>query len=574
MGSNSPAGDPSPDGKGILTLSRLCRLYGVQTGYRDMAGRLRRAHPDALLKVLAALGAPVRRMRDVPQAVRFRQGELSRRRGRFTKGQFSDDEVSPNEASPSSSRSWGIFLPLHALYSGRSRGVGDWTDLAELARWVGRQGGRWLGTLPLLPTYLDRPLDPSPYAPVSRLFWGEFWLDLARIPEWKRCPSARRAAPAGVEGHFVDYRGLMKRKRAALEAMGRLFFSGRGNRQSRFGAFLKQNPRVEDYAAFRARQEGTDSVGYHSYAQWAASEQMEELVRTAKRSGVRLVMDLPLGVHPAGYDAWAYRDLFAQGMTVGAPPDTFFTEGQDWGFAPLHPEAIRKEGYRYWADCLRHQMRAAGLLRIDHVMGLHRLFWIPAGLPASMGVYVRYPAEELYAVIGRESRRYRCEVVGEDLGTVPPEVRKGMGRHGLHRMFILQYELAPNPARPYRSPPVRSVAGLNTHDMAPFESFWRSSRRLGKGLAAFLYKEGWIRARRPSGRQALEGALQALAAGPARVLMISLEDLWSERCPQNVPGTVSRLNWRRRARYSLEQFSRMKRVLETVRKIDPLRNVC
>ena len=353
----------------------------------------------------------------------------------------------------------------------------------------------------------------------------------------------------------------MKKKRAALEAMSRLFFSSGGVRLQSFRRYLKQNRRLEEYAQFRADQEGIDSAGYHGYAQWLAQEQIEEAARAGRRAGVRLALDLPLGVHPAGYDAWAYRDLFARGITAGAPPDTFFTRGQDWGFAPLHPEAIRKEGYRYFADCLAHQMQVAGLLRIDHVMGLHRLFWIPAGMPPSRGVYVRYPAEELYRVVCRESRRHRCEVVGEDLGTVPPEVRKGMRRHRLHRMVVLQYEWKPNPARPFPTPSESSVAGLNTHDMDPFESFWRSNRAFRKIVGG-------------KGRPVLDRLLAWLAAGPARVLMVSLEDLWSERLPQNVPGTVSRLNWRRRARYSLEQFSRMKQVLATLREIDHLRRRC
>lgn len=536
-------------------LNRLAQSYGVETEYVDMAGRLQRAHPDALLKVLASLGAPIRRVRDVPQAVRFRQEELRRRQAAPALSGLRKAFVRPG---PASARSWGIFLPLHALYSRRSRGAGDFTDLAALARWIGKRGGRWVGTLPLLPTYLDRPFEPSPYAPVSRLFWGEFWLDLTRIPEWGRCPAARRLAPGKpAGGRWIDYRKLMGAKRAALESMSCLFFSRNGNRQRDFYRALEQNPRLEEYAGFRARQEGKDSRRTHEYVQWIAQEQMEELVQAARRAGVRLALDLPLGVHPSGYDAWAYRDLFAQRMSVGAPPDTLFTGGQNWGFAPLHPERIRQEGYRYFADCLRHQMRSAGLLRIDHVMGLHRLFWIPTGMPASMGVYVRYPAEDLYRVICRESNRYRCEVVGEDLGTVPPEVRSGMRRHGLHRMFVLQYEIQPDPARPFPNPFPGSVASLNTHDMVPFAEFFR---RISK--------------KRPAGREALNEALCVLAASRARILMVSLEDLWLERRPQNVPGTSrERPNWRRRARYSLEQFTRMKPVLETLREIKNLRGL-
>lgn len=518
-----------------MTLSALCRLYGVETEYRDMEGRLRRPAPDSILKVLQALGAQAGRLRDVPQAVRFRREQM---RGL------------PGRAFAKPGRSWGLFLPLHALYSGRSRGAGDLTDLGSLAQWAGRQGARWIGTLPLLPTFLDRPFDPSPYAPVSRLFWSEFWVDLTRVPEWKRSASARRSSPGSPRRRWVDYRGLMRAKRRALEAMSRTMLSGGGARLRHFRRFLHENPRVEEYARFRAAQEGKDSALYHAYAQWQAQEQMDTLVRTARESGVWLALDLPLGVHPSGYDAWKYRDLFAQGISVGAPPDPFFTRGQNWGFAPLHPERIRREKYRYFTECIRHQMRAAGLLRIDHVMGLRRLFWIPSGFPAAEGVYVRYPAEEMAEVLCRESRRHRCEVVGEDLGTVPPEVRSMMRRKGLRRMFVFQFEFHSGRKPSFPDPSPDSVAFLNTHDMAPFEKFRRS---LKKGPP-------------------VDEALAALAAGPAKILMVSLEDLWSERVPQNRPGMgPGRRNWSRRARFPLERFVRMPRVLETLREIDDLR---
>lgn len=519
-----------------------------------MTGRIQRAHPDALQKVLEALGAP-RRLVQLPPAA-ARTPARRRKKETFAALPF-------RKAWLSSRHSWGLFLPLHALYSARSRGAGDFSDLAAWVRWIGARGGRWAGTLPLLPTYLDCPFEPSPYRPISRLFWSEFWLDLTAVPEWDRCPTARRLAPGKPAGPYIDYRGLMKKKRAALEAMSRVFFQAGGSRRGSFTAFLRQNPRVKEYALFRARQEKSDSVRYHEYVQWLSQEQIEEATRVGRRAGVRLFLDLPLGVHPDGYDAWAYRNLFVPGMSVGAPPDPFFAKGQNWGFAPLHPrKMIQEEGQRYFSDCLAHPMRVAGLLRIDHVMSLHRLFWIPAGMPASMGVYVRYPAEDLYRVICRESQRHRCEVVGEDLGTVPPEVRSSMRRHRLRRMFVLPFELKADPARPFPAPPADSVASMNTHDLPPFEAFWRASKNLRKIWPG-------------SGRHLLDHWLSALAAGPAGILMISLEDLWSERRPQNVPGTSwGKPNWKRRARFPLERFTRMKGVLATLREIDHLRSVC
>lgn len=184
-------------------------------------------------------------------------------------------------------------------------------------------------------------------------------------------------------------------------------------------------------------------------------------------------IDLPLGVHAEGYDTRRERQAFAPEANVGAPPDPVFTKGQDWGFAPLHPRRIRQQGYRYVLEFLRFQMRHTGLLRIDHVMSLHRLYWIPKGHPPGEGAYVRYRPEELHAILCLESNRNKTVVVGENLGTVPPEVDAGMKRHHLRQMYVVQYEVPPDPRRALRPPPAQCVASFNTHDMPPFQAFWQ-----------------------------------------------------------------------------------------------------
>src|SRR4029079_1082368 len=159
--------------------------------------------------------------------------------------------------------------------------------------------------------------------------------------------------------------------------------------------------------------------------------------------------------------------------SAGAPPDTFFTKGQNWGFPPLQPDRLRDSGYRHLIDCLRHHLAHAGLLRIDHVMQFHRLFWIPQGMDASGGVYVRYPAEEFFAILSLESHRHQAIIVGENLGTVPPEIGEAMDRHDVLGMYVVQYELQPG-SQGLREPPARSVASLNTHDMPTFRAFWEA----------------------------------------------------------------------------------------------------
>jgi 4-alpha-glucanotransferase len=246
----------------------------------------------------------------------------------------------------------------------------------------------------------------------------------------------------------------------------------------------------------------------------------------------------------------------------------------------LHPQSLRTSHYRYVIDYLRFQMRHADMLRIDHVMGLHRLFWIPHSLPRGQGAYVTYPAEELYAIINLESHRQRTVVVGENLGTVPPAVNSRLGRHRIRKMFVLQYEQRPDPHSPVSSPPRLCVASLNTHDMPTFAAHWqgldildrqrlgylkqrdvkieqRARRKLNLALSRFLRRQGYVnrRAKFPPAAVALLACLRYLSASQAETVLINLEDLWLETLPQNVPGTSTECpNWRRKARYSLEQI--------------------
>ena len=289
------------------------------------------------------------------------------------------------------------------------------------------------------------------------------------------------------------------------------------------------------------------------------------------------------------------RDIFAPDVAVGAPKDAVFTGGQNWGFPPLHPENIRKQGYRYIIDYLRHHLKYADMLRIDHVMGLHRLFWIPRGFDASQGVYVRYRADELYAILAVESHRQRSIIVGEDLGIVPSYVRPAMARHGLHRMYVLYYELADNASKALRHISLDTVASLNTHDMSPFAAFWqdadieervrlglldekgtrkeRKTRRAVKNaLVAYLSSKGFLRTIDAGTRAVLKACLAYLSASRARIVLVNLEDLWLETRSQNVPGIGDKFpSWQRKARYGLEEFFRMREVSDILREIDRLR---
>jgi 4-alpha-glucanotransferase len=501
-------------------------------------------------------------------------------------------------------RSWGVFLPLYALRSERSLGIGDFTDLEALWRWVGALGGRTVATLPLLAAFLDEPFDPSPYSPASRLFWNEMYVDVARVPELSHCAEARSMlASAEFHSHLdelrdlplVDYRQIMSAKRSVLEALSRCFFARPHPRREVFEAFVRANPAVGDYARFRAACErhgrpwrdwpggerdgvlpqtgaGEASSRYHLYAQWLASEQLQAVAGNAGQGGAGLYFDLPLGVNSSGYDVWREREAFLEKVSAGAPPDPFFSGGQNWGFPPLSPEGIREQRYRYPITCLRHLLRLAGMVRVDHVMGLHRLFVVPEGVDGDHGLYIRYRPEELYAILTLESRRTNTVVVGEDLGVVPASVRRAMARHGLHRSHVFQVEISPD--RPDALNPVHpaALASLNTHDLPTFAAFWRDLDEGGRKAVTRSLRERGLLGGEAEDRDVLEGCLAYLSLSPARMMVLNLEDLWLEPDPQNVPGTTDEHpNWRRKARFTFEGFHDHPEVVGTLQRVDRMR---
>jgi len=533
--------------------------------------------------------------------------------------------AAPQKAYPNESREklWGIFVPLYALRSENSWGSGVFSDLGILSEWVNSLGGDAIATLPFYAAFLDKPFEYSPYLPASKLFWNEFYLDLRQIPEFKACRQAQEllaASKKSIESlnrmAMVDYRKGAALKRRILEKLARYFFSQNSASQRDFWRFLKSNPEVQNYASFRAALEkqgkpwpewpprlregrlksgdyNQEDQSYHLYVQWQAQRQLKELAEAGRKSGTGLYLDFPLGVHPYGYDVWRYRDQFVQEVSVGAPPDAFFTKGQDWKFPPLSPEKMRSDQYRYFRACLQNAMQFASFLRIDHVMGLHRQFWIPEGMGPEQGVYVSYPAEELYAILCLESHQHKTVIVGEDLGTVPAYVRTAMQKHNFLRMSVAEFV---SWAESMKKNSLRKnvVASLNTHDMPTFAALWKSldikertkmellsspeakeewrhRLTMKQNLVKFLKKKGWLKGN-ASIRDILKAVLRFLAASPARLALINLEDLWLETRPQNIPGTgKERPNWKRKARYNLEIFTRMPGVMGILKTVDSLR---
>lgn len=525
---------------------------------------------------------------------------------------------SPSVAySSDEDKQWGLFCPTYALSSARGFGAGDLTDLRSLQEWGASEGANVIGTLPLLAAFLDSPFEPSPYSPASRLFWNELFVDPTDSQEFSDCPAVQKLveSPEYVERisrqketASVDYREQMAVKKGMLKLMAERFFSGKSKRRGEFERFVKSHGEVSEYARFRAvgERSGTswaewserlqsgkiiaddydkDDENYHLFVQWLSHEQMAKL-RDAKG---KLYLDLPLGSSYDSYDVWKHRELFALSVAAGAPPDALFVDGQNWGFPPLHPVRLRESGYGYLIEFLRHHMQMARMLRIDHVMGLHRLYWIPKGVSAKEGVYVHYAAEEMNAVVCLESHRNRTAIVGEDLGTVPDYVRRSMERHKFQRMYVLQFELTGDPARAIKDVPPNMVASINTHDTPTFAGFWegkdidylielglydeeraeeeRTNREQQKEALVMWLKESRLLAEKDSDlKSVLQACYGYLAKSDAQTVLVNLEDLWLETEPQNVPGThLERPNWRGKAKLSMEEIKQSSSVNEMLK---------
>jgi 4-alpha-glucanotransferase len=522
-------------------------------------------------------------------------------------------------------RSLGLFLPMYAMHSKNSMGVGDFGDLERLASFAIRQGVNLVGMLPLTSSFVDGPLfNPSPYSPVSRLFLNPVFIDINRIPELKDCkeavrrlkdPTFKASVQALNEEPFVDYRRAMHLKRQILEPLAEATFLG-GN-TTKIEAFIQKYPKVKEFALFMAAVEslglgfrswpkrmepGSLSPGdvppkafrYHLYCQWQACRQLDTLNAQTKAKGLSLYLDLPVGVHPDGFDAWHYQDSYIEGLSIGSPPDTFFTLGQNWGFLPPHPQKTREAGHPSFIETMRRNLELTGVLRLDHVMGLHRLFVIPNGFEAKDGLYLHYPHQELYAILAIESHRAKSMLVGEDLGTVPGYVRLAMEHFGLNRIYVFLTEVRLDANPPLQEPIEDALACLETHDMPTFAAFIEeldikerlklsqlspdlaqkeseSRQFFVKTIRKALKEKGLLK--EDEGIEAILWAvLRFLAQSQARITLVNLEDLWLERTPQNTPGTGDeRPNWRKKAALSLEQLETDPKVLRVLRELVSLR---
>jgi 4-alpha-glucanotransferase len=527
--------------------------------------------------------------------------------------------ISAPSHCPSANRCWGAFMPLYALRrESRDWGTGSFSDLGELISWVRSLGGNLVGTLPILAAFLDDDgTYQGPYLPASRLAWNEAFVDVEALPELKSedalAASAREwlnsgaAAIGATRSRRADLAATLRQKRPVLELLARSIWQSDSERRRQLDAYLGARPHLRQYAMFssaceqagarwqawpgataRALPRGSvdeDSIRYHLYAQFAADTQIA--------TGDGLYLDLPVGVHPSGFDTWWEPESFAGSVSGGAPPDDFFAGGQTWGFRPLHPENIREQEYRYVVSYLRHIMTRASAIRLDHVMGLHRLWWVPDGFQAHRGAYVRYHADELRALAVLEAYRSGTVVVGEDLGTVPSEVRTAMGVDGMLSSFVFQFESSEQD--PLSIPRESTVASLGTHDLPTFRSYWNGwdiAERYGQTNATeaervdeeakraewrdsvrnALCLEGRSDDEATDVREVLRRLLSYLAASPAEIVLVDLEDLMLETVRQNTPGTgISEGNFSRRADFNFEALTRDPYALDVLTRLNAAR---
>ena len=622
--------------KELQALRSLAGAFGVHAHYTDGLGKHITVAPETLARVTAALGAPIARPRDAVEALRAHRA--SSRTGQapvlvawdgalpplaipergHAELRLENGETVPLESrplplgyhrlrietsagvetctiiaaperawrQPGRGRSWGVGSHLAALRSRRSRSLGDLQDLEMLCNWVRGRGGDLVTVLPLLPTFNSVHPEPSPYSPVSRLFWSELILDLedAHRPsgivptlDVIRADSEVRAALAAHRSPLTAHHDNELRRYAEFRGA-----------QARLGRNWRDWPPEARAGTLTPGDVDGEEERFHLAAQTMVRRQLHDLKKRLEQDGMRLGLDLAVGVHPDGYDPWSRQSLFAEGMSVGAPPDAGFPSGQDWGFSPVLPAASRSEGHRYLAASIALQAGLAGVLRIDHIMAWTRLYWIPHGMGLHEGTYVSYPAGELFAILTLESHRNRCEVVGENLGTVPPEIDAALPRHRIWGMYLAQFEASKGPK--VDPPASADMALIGTHDTPTFAG-WLAGNDIAERVSHGLLPESaapgvreeraraaeWLATRlEQTGSEPpafLAALLEWLGRSDSPLVVPWLEDLWLEDRAVNLPGTRSseRPNWQRPMRQLLEEIFADPDVEELLARLDHAR---
>jgi 4-alpha-glucanotransferase len=579
------------------SLADLAEKAGIESAYISESGELRVMSDEVKLALLELLGTP--------------------------ENGVSPEMVAPSGAQPCfvpswlhDQRAWGIAAQLYGVRSGRNAGIGDFEDLARLAEMFAPLGADFIGVNPLHALFFADPERASPYSPSSKRFLNPIYIALDRVVRERDLYELNDRLHELRSVDLVDYAGVAALKRAVLETA----FAQRSGDPA-FEAFCEIGAdALERFAVFEALSEHFAAEGlgagwhgwpqefhdpaaasvaefaahharridFHKWLQWTSAEQLAEAQRRAREAGMRIgiYLDLAVGVTPEGSAAWSDKDLYATGARVGAPPDMFNHLGQDWGLTPMRPTALSTRGLEPAKQEISAAMKTAGAVRLDHAMGLVRLYWLPSGSDARSGGYVRYPMDALLNVLGRSSEANRCLVIGEDLGTVPPGFREKMQAHHILSYRVLYFERTGDGLFiPPQSYPKEALACVATHDLPPLRGWW-----CGSDIEARAYCRVYecdvdadqARAQRAIDRQKLLESLAAeqlldgclsdyqgqsipddvftavhryLARSPAWLFGVQLEDIAGSVEMVNLPGTDRQYaNWRRKIPLTLEEL--------------------
>ncbi|WP_270222002.1 4-alpha-glucanotransferase [Kosakonia cowanii] len=542
---------------------------------------------------------------------------------------------------------WGACVQLYTLRSENNWGIGDFGDLKQMLTGVGERGGAFIGLNPIHALYPAYPESASPYSPSSRRWLNIIYIDVNAVEDfaqskaaqaWWKKAATQKALRAARESEWVDYTAVTALKLTALR-MAWQGFSQRGEGDEQFAAFRafveQEGDSLYWQAAFDALhafqvqedplcwgwpawpqgyqsidspevkafcQQHADEVNFYLWLQWLAFTQFAECWQTSQgyQMPIGLYRDLAVGVAEGGAETWCDRELYCLKASVGAPPDILGPLGQNWGLPPMDPHVMQTRGYAPFVDLLRANMKNCGALRIDHVMSMLRLWWIPYGETADQGAYVHYPVDDLLAILALESHRHQCMVIGEDLGTVPQEIVGKLRRSGVYSYKVLYFE---NDDKVFHAPkawPEQSMAVATTHDLPTLRGYWESGDlTLGKtlglypdeellsglyddreqakqGLLTALHQHGCLPQR--AGKKALRMPMSSIlnralqryiADSNSALLGLQPEDWLDMSSPVNVPGTSDQYqNWRRKLAVSLEEMFADETVNRLIKDLD------
>ena len=595
--------------------------WGVDAGYWDVSGQWRTSPAESVERILATMGAhdgqppapPAVTVRLDHQLPPLPRGRIALEEGAelLVDGpppadlppgyhRFEGDDgaqfsliVSPGRCPLPERATWGFAAQLYATRSRGSWGIGDFADLRRIGSWSSGLGAGLVVVNPLHATAPVMPLQPSPYFAGSRCFFNPIYIAVEDIPGASRAVDLERLAGEARnlnDARLIDRDAVWAIKSEVLagifedqarsgfpEAFAR-YRASRGETLDRFALYCAlselhggrwnewperyRHPDSSEVKRFAASTDGARRATFHSWLQWLAEIQFSAAASSFAPGDVGIVADLAVGVDGAGADGWMFQDVFAQGMEVGAPPDEFNTRGQNWALLPFDPWRLRSAAYVPWIESLRSGLRSAGGVRIDHVMGLFRLFWIPSGSDPADGAYVRYPHHDLLNILALEAYRAGACVVGEDLGTVEDSVRADLSDRD-----VLSYRVWWFEREPTQSWPKRALGAVTTHDLPTVAGVFDSSdldaqRRLGLNpnedssmqlRERLLDITGCTDASEPA--EVVERAYEDLSHAPCVLLAAGLEDALAVADRPNMPGTLDEWpNWRMALPFSIEEI--------------------